>query len=84
MSACLSAGESLTPSPVMATTSSCLQGVDQPELLLGADPGEHGGVRATSHRALSSVSSASSRPATAWCGVSGGRDAELGGDGAAR
>ena len=42
MSAALSAGASLTPSPVMATTSPlALQRGDQPELLLGYDAREH-------------------------------------------
>ena len=42
MSACLSAGASFTPSPVIATTwPSRLQRADQPQLVLGRDAGEH-------------------------------------------
>ena len=42
MSACLSAGASLTPSPVIATTSPlALQRADEPQLVLGRDAREH-------------------------------------------
>ena len=45
-SARFSAGASLTPSPVIATTCSCgLQRLDQPQLVLGRGAGEHVDLR---------------------------------------
>ena len=46
MSACLSAGASLTPSPVIATTSPRrLERAHEPQLVLGGDAREHGRLR---------------------------------------
>ena len=66
MSACLSAGASLTPSPVIATTSPVrLQRAHQPQLVLGRDAREHRRRRAAARSSSSSSSASSSRPVEA-------------------
>ena len=66
MSACLSAGASLTPSPVIADdVALALEDVDEADLLLGRDAGDDADVVDLGDRPRSSLSAANSAPVIA-------------------